>query len=362
MTAPSPYTLPVEYMIGGETKTIRIEGDYTAASNAATIALLNYVSKSETPVLTKSMTAESGAVSVRFGAEDTNVLYGKYIYQVTITAASGITDVLQGFLYIYRNIANDAVTPQETDTFRLHYVSAHGTAPADKSVSVWAGNSYTLTAADLPTLYEDGYQFNGWNKAVGDTISADTTLTASWTQIQYVTIVLHYVTAHGTAPSDKQCRYPEGSSYALTAADLPTLSETGYVFGGWDKSVGERLTADTTLTASWTEDERELVYYGIGTPASKNDMPSFEALTSGEYTSGTAFTFTTNAGRGQYGYFAYPTSLGSAGFRYMFPDEGSWWSGGYTSLGTTTVGGLSYTVYRTTNANLGQMTTSVTIT
>ena len=362
MTAPNPFTLPQEAIIGGETKTIRLEGDYTAASTYAVFILLNYVSKSETPALTREMTVESGAVSIELAAADTRRLYGKYIYQITVANASGQIDVKQGILFIYRNAANQDTTPQETDTFRIHYVSAYGTAPADKSVSVWHGSGYTLTAADLPTLSADGYRFDGWNKEVGDTISADTTITASWTEIQYVNITLTYVSAHGTTPNPKQRRYEAGGSYILTASDLPTLSDEGYIFLGWDRSVGDEIEDDCVIEASWAADERSVVYYGIGTPANKNDMPVFQSLSHDVYTPGSSFTFTTQTGIGQYSYFAYPTALGSVGFRYMFPDEGSWWSGGYTRIGTTTLDDISYTVYRSTNANLGQMTTSVTIT
>ena len=101
------------------------------------------------------------------------------------------------------------------------------------------------------------------------------------------------------------------------------------------------------------------VYYGVQTPASRNDLPNPSALTRTTYT-GAAVSFTTNAGSGQYSYFVCPVSLGTAGFRYLFPDEGSWWSGGYTFLDTLTINGVVHNAYRSTNANLGQMTTSVT--
>ena len=361
LTAPSPYTLPTESMIGGETKTIRITGNYAPSSFSAQLVLLNYVSRSNTPVISKQMTVEDGEIHATLAMADTRTLYGKFIYQITVVGADGSIDVMQGIMYIYRNAANDTYQPQATDTYHIQYVSAHGTAPSAKDVYVWSGSSYTLTAADLPTLSADGYQFNGWNYNIGDTISADTVITASWTEITYVTITLHYVSAHGTAPADQLRSYPTGGSYTLTAADLPVLSAEGYIFGGWDHSAGEQIIADLTVTASWTADTRESVYYGIGTPVNRNDMPNFANLSSGVYTAGTAFSFTTNTGSGQYSYFAYPISLGTAGFRYMFPDEGSWWSGGYSSLGTTSYGGVVYAVYRSTNANLGQMTTAVTI-
>lgn len=55
-----------------------------------------------------------------------------------------------------------------------------------------------------------------------------------------------YETQFGSVPSKKV-----EQGYKLTAADLPSLTQTGYVFEGWDKSVGYEITADTKITASW---------------------------------------------------------------------------------------------------------------
>lgn len=76
-----------------------------------------------------------------------------------------------------------AYTPVEEPTtvdYTITYETEHGTAPTSKTVTVNEGESYTLTADDLPTLEADGYTFKGWSANVGDTISADTTLTAVW--------------------------------------------------------------------------------------------------------------------------------------------------------------------------------------
>ena len=73
----------------------------------------------------------------------------------------------------------------ETVAYTITYESAHGTAPASKTVTVNEGESYSLTANDLPIITADGYIFGGWTlngvlASVGDTISDNSTLVAVW--------------------------------------------------------------------------------------------------------------------------------------------------------------------------------------
>ncbi|MCR5253177.1 MAG: leucine-rich repeat domain-containing protein [Treponema sp.] len=66
----------------------------------------------------------------------------------------------------------------EEATVTITYSSAHGSnIPKDKTVE----KGYALKASDLPELSEDGWNFDGWNKKVGDKINSDTTITAKWT-------------------------------------------------------------------------------------------------------------------------------------------------------------------------------------
>ena len=73
---------------------------------------------------------------------------------------------------------------EDVDTYTITYETAYGTAPNAKTVTVNVGEVYTLTEEDLPTLEADGYVFKGWSLSVGDTISADTVLTAIWEEIE----------------------------------------------------------------------------------------------------------------------------------------------------------------------------------
>ena len=151
-----------------------------------------------------------------------------------------------------------------TKTLVITYVTAHGTAPEAKTVTVNEDGSYTLTKADLPAITAEGYIFNGWvingkgMAKVGDTISADTVLYASWNEATE-DYVISYSTEHGTKPANKTVTVDYGESYALTAADLPTLEAEGYIFGGWlldgvPVNVGDTINDNSTLVAVWSED------------------------------------------------------------------------------------------------------------
>lgn len=61
---------------------------------------------------------------------------------------------------------------------------------------------------------------------------------------------LSYETQFGTVPSKK---VEEG--YKLTAEDLPALSQKGYIFVGWNKNIGDEITADTKIQATWKKIE-----------------------------------------------------------------------------------------------------------
>lgn len=67
--------------------------------------------------------------------------------------------------------------------YKITYSTEHGTAPAATNVTVSAeGEAFTLTAELLPVLPNvDEWTFIGWGKSVGDTITANTTLVARWT-------------------------------------------------------------------------------------------------------------------------------------------------------------------------------------
>lgn len=89
----------------------------------------------------------------------------------------------------YTTVADPAGDDDEVVSYTITYDSEHGTLPVAVTVTVTNDTSYALTENELPTLTEDGFTFGGWSLTeggeavkVGDTISANTTLYALWTE------------------------------------------------------------------------------------------------------------------------------------------------------------------------------------
>ena len=176
----------------------------------------------------------------------------------------------------------------EKPVYTITYQSEKGNLPDSKQVE----DGYVLTEEDLPTLTADGYTFKGWDKAEGDVITEDTTITASWDKVPAKTpeddssnnpandpskdpandpskdpsktadpvmYTITYKSEKGTAPVSKKVE--EG--YALKAEDLPALTDEDYDFTGWDKAAGDKITADTTITASWKIKQVRIIYSSV---------------------------------------------------------------------------------------------------
>jgi uncharacterized repeat protein (TIGR02543 family) len=222
-------------------------------------------------VITYETESYAIAPSRRVVRASNGTTYALTTNDLPILEASGYTFngwLLHGSLVSVGDVINADTTftaswSVATETFTISYSTAYGTAPTSKSVTVNKGESYILTANDLPTLSVTGMVFNGWliNGAiasVGTAISANTRLIASWSAATK-TITISYSTAHGTAPNRKSVTVNVGESYSLTANDLPILTAEGYIFSGWVIngeiiSVGYKISADTVLVAVWVED------------------------------------------------------------------------------------------------------------
>ncbi len=151
-----------------------------------------------------------------------------------------------------------AVTPAETKYSVTYNINGHGTAQDVLS-------EVTALPETLPTLTEDGYVFGGWyldealttEAVAGTAISANTTLYAKWTAVTPAETkysVTYNINGHGTAQDVL-------SEVTALPETLPTLTEDGYVFGGWyldealttEAVAGTAISANTTLYAKWTE-------------------------------------------------------------------------------------------------------------
>ena len=121
-----------------------------------------------------------------------------------------------------------------------------------------------LSGTDTPafdgTPTRKGYVFYGWNPVVAEKVTADATYTATWE-----------VDANGNGTADKDedkytVTYTDGVddeevfadqvtsgilSGTVTPAFKGTPAREGYVFKGWNPTVAEKVTADTTYIATW---------------------------------------------------------------------------------------------------------------
>ena len=133
----------------------------------------------------------------------------------------------------------------------ISYNSDGGGVVRDKKV--YKGTR--LNIYHLPTLTKEGHDFDGWYSGgvrveSGYQVQGDEMLTARWKIHQYT---VSYSTERGSKPAAKTYDY----NTALSASDLPQLSQHGYTFGGWYSGstkieAGHRLTAPLSLTAQWT--------------------------------------------------------------------------------------------------------------
>lgn len=148
-------------------------------------------------------------------------------------------------------------------------VQGHGTAPA--SVEVDEGGK--VTKPTDPSA--DGWTFGGWFKEeactnawnfANDTVTADVTLYAKWTENGGGEVTKYTVTFdvqdHGEAPTSVEV--DEGGK--VTKPTDP--SATGWTFDGWFKEAActnawdfanDTVTANVTLYAKWTENAEDLV-------------------------------------------------------------------------------------------------------
>ena len=139
-----------------------------------------------------------------------------------------------------------------TPGYTIAYVSEHGTAPASTNVTVATlGDSFTLTADLLPALTETGYVFNGWDKHAGDVITADTTITASWSAAPTGTAI-YLVMGSGVDSISTSFNGTDWTAYSAPLEDVE-LGTTLYIKGtssvtGYDVPQFSIVVDDTHAT------------------------------------------------------------------------------------------------------------------
>ena len=218
------------------------------------------------------------------------------------------------------NFTTDTVTENTTlyarwtqKTFDVLFDAAGGSAVASQTVV------YDGKATEPAVPVREGYAFGCWYKEAAlttvwnfttDTVTADTTLYASWAQKTFEVI---FDAAGGSAVASQTVVYGGKASEPV----IPVRE--GYTFGGWYKEAAlttvwnfttDTVTADTTLYASWAQKTFEVIFDAAGGSAvasqtvvyggkaSEPAVPVREGYTFGgwykEATLTTAWNFTTD--------------------------------------------------------------------
>ncbi|WP_180946942.1 InlB B-repeat-containing protein, partial [Peptostreptococcus faecalis] len=147
-----------------------------------------------------------------------------------------------------------------------------------------------VTVLDSGDLKRDGYEFNGWNTKpdgkgtqydVGSKfkITKETTLYASWKEVEFNVKYKGNGNISGTVPTDSKDYKLNEEVIVLDGGDL---KRDGYEFNGWNTKpdgkgaqydVGSKfkITEETTLYASWKEVEFNVVYKAVD--ATSGEVP-----------------------------------------------------------------------------------------
>lgn len=280
----------------------RVEEDLIATAfasvvvgNTVSIDLNNYsMSVAYEAVFTTERTEPSNLTITGDGAVTSNngdgYLYEKMVDGTVITIKGGTYDIValsktasenitvnvQGGKYTY-DIAKDTSAKVVFPTgYTVAYNDASGlyeygpieyTITYENVTGATNTNPTTYTVEDAITLAaatKDGYTFDGWKDAEGNTVTSiaagttgDITLTAAWTVIDYN---ITYNLDGGTNAEENPATYTVENAVTFAA---PT--KAGYTFKGWVDANGDPITGiaagtigDVEVTATW-----EIIKYTI---------------------------------------------------------------------------------------------------
>jgi uncharacterized repeat protein (TIGR02543 family) len=160
-------------------------------------------------------------------------------------------------------------------TFTVTF-NADGGAPAPAAQTVNDGGKVTAPAA----MTKNGYTFDAWYKEAAfttqwnfasDTVTANITLYAKWTQNPAGTFTVTF-NADGGTPTPADQAVADGGSVTAPAA----MTKNGYTFDAWYKEAAfttqwnfatDTVTADITLYAKWTQQPSGTLRYEVTTIA-----------------------------------------------------------------------------------------------
>ena len=198
------------------------------------------------------------------GSTVVNIYYTRNSYTLTVDADNGTAVSEKSYKF------GAAITAPENPT-KTGYTfdgwdkTIPGTMPAENMTikAQWKINQYTITfdtdgGSAVTSITQDygtaitapaaptktGYTFDGWDRAIPETMPAeDVTVTATWKINQY-TITFN------TDGGSKIDPITQDYGTAIIAPKAPT--KTGYTFAGWSGKIPETMPArDMTVTAKW---------------------------------------------------------------------------------------------------------------
>ena len=198
----------------------------------------------------------------------------KYYAQGTVLTLS----YTSGKHFLANNVKIDGTTytmPAKDVTFTpyyfVNYTLNNGTLPSGTANPT----IYTSGTLTLPTPTRDYYTFDGWyqgntKKTSISGITADVTLTAKWTPVEYK---ITYTLNDGSLPDGTA--NPTSYTVESDKITLPTPTRDYYTFSGWYDNKdfnGDPITsidptathANVTLYAKWTPIEYKITYYPNG--------------------------------------------------------------------------------------------------
>ena len=283
-----------------QTITLANPGDQTWTGSSFTIPR----TPTATSGLTVTLTSFSPSVCTISGT--TITIIGQGTCQIRATQGGGVSG---GTTYAAAppvTISFIVATASAPSTYNITYnsnSSTGGTVPTTQN-----GTGNVTLSTNSGTLVKTGYTFTGWNTLANGNgthyatsatynLTADVTLYAEWTIVNYTITYAGNSNTSGSVPSSFT-----GNGNTTLATNSGTLVRTGYTFAGWntaangtgthyDVSDTYNLTADITLYAQWTADA---VIYSITYHGNGNTGGTAAANTTGA--DGTTVTTDSNSG------------------------------------------------------------------
>jgi uncharacterized repeat protein (TIGR02543 family) len=248
---------PIVYNSNGGSSTVPSSATYTSGGSAHTIA-------AAPGGMTKSGYTFNGWNTLATG------LGTNYAAGASYETASALT------LFARWSAVNYTITYANSG-------SGTGTLPQQPTQTI--GQTFTLASGS--GLTNSGFTFTGWSDGTNSYVagesytvgSANITLTAIWTALQYLVI---YSANGGSGNVPTEPTHSNGETFTVAAGS--GLSRSGFTFGGWSHgstnyaagSTFTMSTANVTLVAQWTPQVFTITYVsGLGSGSASRTSDSF---------------------------------------------------------------------------------------